>query len=145
MASKSITISPKYGVNPTIPVCFFCGEEKQEIALLGKLKGDVEAPHRMCLDYEPCEKCKQAFTQGILLVGVVTHPLPDNRPPIQENLYPTGSYMLVTESFIERFLADDIKTKEQVLKTRKLLLEEPVIQHLQKQAEALNQKEASTE
>ena len=145
MASKSITMSPKYGVNPTIPVCFFCGEEKQEIALLGKLKGDVEAPHRMCLDYEPCEKCKQAFTQGILLVGVVTHPLPDNRPPIQENLYPTGSYMLVTESFIERFLADDVKTKEQVLKTRKLLLEEPVIQHLQKQAEALNQKEASTE
>lgn len=145
MASKSITMSPKYGVNPTIPVCFFCGEEKQEIALLGKLKGDVEAPHRMCLDYEPCEKCKQAFTQGILLVGVVTHPLPDNRPPIQENLYPTGSYMLVTESFIERFLADDVKTKEQVLKTRKMLLEEPVIQHLQKQAEALNQKEASTE
>lgn len=145
MASKSITMSPKYGVNPTIPVCFFCGEEKQEIALLGKLKGDVEAPHRMCLDYEPCEKCKQAFTQGILLVGVVTHPLPDNRPPIQENLYPTGSYMLVTESFIERFLADDVKTKEQVLKIRKMLLEEPVIQHLQKQAEALNQKEASTE
>lgn len=145
MASKSITMSPKYGVNPTIPVCFFCGEEKQEIALLGKLKGDVEAPHRMCLDYEPCEKCKQAFTQGILLVGVVTHPLPDNRPPIQENLYPTGSYMLVTESFIERFLADDVKTKEQVLKTRKMLLAEPVIQHLQKQAEALNQKEASAE
>lgn len=145
MASKSITMSPKYGVNPTIPVCFFCGEEKQEIALLGKLKGDVEAPHRMCLDYEPCEKCKQAFTQGILLVGVVTHPLPDNRPPIQENLYPTGSYMLVTESFIERFLADDVKTKEQVLKTRKMLLVEPVIQHLQKQAEALNQKEASAE
>jgi hypothetical protein len=145
MASKSITMSPKYGVNPTIPVCFFCGEEKQEIALLGKLKGDVEAPHRMCLDYEPCEKCKQAFTQGILLVGVVTRPLPDNRPPIQENLYPTGSYMLVTESFIERFLADDVKTKEQVLKTRKMLLAEPVIQHLQKQAEALNQKEASAE
>lgn len=145
MASKSITMSPKYGVNPTIPVCFFCGEEKQEIALLGKLKGDVEAPHRMCLDYEPCEKCKQAFTQGILLVGVVTHPLPDNRPPIQENLYPTGSYMLVTESFIERFLADDVKTKEQVLKTRKMLLAEPVIQHLQKQAKALNQKEASAE
>lgn len=65
MPSKSIKISPKYGVNPTIPVCFFCGEEKQEIALLGKLKGDVEAPHRMCLDYEPCEKCKQIFAQGI--------------------------------------------------------------------------------
>lgn len=23
-----ITLSPKYGVNPTIPVCFWCGEEK---------------------------------------------------------------------------------------------------------------------
>lgn len=145
MPSKSIKISPKYGVNPTIPVCFFCGEEKQEIALLGKLKGDVEAPHRMCLDYEPCEKCKQIFAQSILLIGVVTSPLPDNRPPIQENLYPTGSYMLVTESFIERFLADDTKTKEHVLTTRKLFLDEPVIQQLQRQVEALNEKETSAE
>lgn len=30
MASNNITLSPKYGVNPTIPVCFWCGESKAE-------------------------------------------------------------------------------------------------------------------
>ena len=57
--SKDIKISPKYGVNPTIPVCFFCGEPKNEIALMGKMKGDIEAPKNMVLDYEPCEHCKE--------------------------------------------------------------------------------------
>jgi hypothetical protein len=25
----------EYGLNPTIPICFFCGESKDEVALLG--------------------------------------------------------------------------------------------------------------
>lgn len=33
---SSIKVSPKYGVNPTIPVCFFCGKPKNEIALMGE-------------------------------------------------------------------------------------------------------------
>lgn len=32
---SGIKLSPKYGVNPTIPVCFWCGKEKNEIALMG--------------------------------------------------------------------------------------------------------------
>lgn len=36
---SSIKLSSKHGVNPTIPVCFFCGEEKNEIALLGRIGG----------------------------------------------------------------------------------------------------------
>ena len=35
----SILLSPKHGVNPTIPVCFWCGREKNEVALMGYLKG----------------------------------------------------------------------------------------------------------
>lgn len=66
--SKRIKLSEKYGVNPTIPVCFWCGESKNEIALLGRLgdarKGeDIEAPKNMVLDYEPCDKCKEKFTK----------------------------------------------------------------------------------
>lgn len=43
---SSIKISPKHGVNPTIPVCFFCGKPKNEIALMGRMGGkeDIEAP-----------------------------------------------------------------------------------------------------
>ena len=35
--SRNIILSPKYGVNPTIPVCFWCGEQKPEIALMGRV------------------------------------------------------------------------------------------------------------
>lgn len=71
--SNSIKISPKHGVNPTIPICFFCGEEKQEIALLGKIGGkseDLEAPRHMVLDYEPCDKCKEQMKLGVVLIPV---------------------------------------------------------------------------
>lgn len=59
--SRSIRISEKHGANPTIPICFFCGEDKNEVALLGKLSGDKEAPMRMWIngDYEPCDECKK--------------------------------------------------------------------------------------
>ena len=39
---SGIKISPKYGVNPTIPVCFWCGKQKNEIALMGHMKDDIE-------------------------------------------------------------------------------------------------------
>jgi hypothetical protein len=41
-----IKLSPQHGVNPSIGVCFYCGEDSGEIILPGRLKGDVEAPRR---------------------------------------------------------------------------------------------------
>ena len=96
--SKSIKLSPKHGVNPTIPVCFFCGEEKNEVALLGKIGGrneDLEAPRHMVIDYEPCDKCRERWQQGVAIIEVATTPLSDGRPPIQENLYPTGRHIVI--------------------------------------------------
>ena len=100
--SKDIKISPKYGVNPTIPVCFFCGEQKNEIALMGKLKGDIEAPKNMVLDYEPCEHCKEQWDMGVPLIECVTSSfIDDDRPGISvdpatnELLYPTGRHCVV--------------------------------------------------
>jgi hypothetical protein len=52
--SKGIRISEKHGVNPSITICPICGKETG-IALLGKLKGDKEAPMRMLSD--PCDDC----------------------------------------------------------------------------------------
>jgi len=57
----------KHGLNPTMPVCFVCGEEKGEIALLGAAYNG-EAPRRMCIDKEPCDKCKKLAEQGVLMV-----------------------------------------------------------------------------
>lgn len=52
--SKGIRVSEKHGVNSSITICPICGKETG-IALLGKLKGDKEAPMRMLSD--PCDDC----------------------------------------------------------------------------------------
>lgn len=96
--SKGIILSPKHGVNPCIPVCFFCGEEKNELAFLGKLPArdgdsDPEAPKHLVLDYEPCDKCKEKFSKGVLIIEVV--PYAEDRPSIQKDAYPTGNYAVV--------------------------------------------------
>lgn len=67
--ARSIPLSPEHGVNPTIPVCFWCGKDKNEIALLGRIGGkeDREALSRMVLDYEPCEECSRGMSRGFRL------------------------------------------------------------------------------
>ena len=74
--SKGITISPKYGANPSMDLCFWCGQPKGVI-LCGRMhekKGDrtdVEAPKGMVIDLEPCGKCKDNFNLGVQIVEVV--------------------------------------------------------------------------
>lgn len=111
--ANSITLSKKYGVNPTIPVCFFCGEPRNEVALLGKLKGDKEASMYAIIDYEPCEDCKEIMSHGITLIGVVDKQPEDNRPPVKasnsrDNFYPTGSWCVITvDAFCRIFEVED--------------------------------------
>lgn len=118
MSEKSIKLSPKYGVNPTIPTCFFCGEDKNEIAMLGKMgkgKEDVQAPMHMVLDYTPCDKCREQFSRGFLLVETTENPS-DNRPPISDTHYPTGKYVVLkSESANRIFERDDIKDGDRAL------------------------------
>lgn len=74
--SKGITISPKYGANPSMDLCFWCGQPKG-IILCGRMhekKGDrtdVEAPKGMVMNLEPCDKCKDNFNLGVQIVEVV--------------------------------------------------------------------------
>ena len=95
--SKSIPLSPKHGLNPTIPVCFFCGEQKNEVVLLGRVGGkkDLEAPRTMLMDYVPCEECQKKFAQGLLVIEVVDYPVAENQLEITEGYYPTGRYFVI--------------------------------------------------
>ena len=61
--SDKITLSPKHGVNPTILHCFICGKETG-LALLGKLKGDAEAPHNVINPNEICDDCRKQIEAG---------------------------------------------------------------------------------
>ena len=137
--SDSIRISKKHGVNPTIPVCFWCGKDKNEIVLLGKLKEDAEAPHRAIMDYEPCDECKEYINQGVQLIGTSLSPYVENMPPItmvddpsgiseSVPLYPTSSFIVAQESFIREFLEEETPTFiEDVIAKRALLLPQEVL------------------
>ena len=131
--SKGITLSKEHGVNPCIPVCFWCGEEKNEIAMLGKLPGDVEAPKSAVLDFEPCDKCKSFMDQGITLVGV-TDKQPENGVPcIGEGLYPTGAWSVLKEEseFCKHLLeSESEETRKAILESRKCLIDDKVLRNI---------------
>jgi len=63
MEKNDLILHKEYGVNPTIPICAFCGEDKNEIALLGAKYKD-KAPMHMHIDNEPCDACKKRFDDG---------------------------------------------------------------------------------
>lgn len=101
-----IPMSPNHGLNPAIPVCFYCQEPKNEVALLGyigdkKLGEDIEAPKHVLLDYEPCDKCKEKMAGGIALIEVQGEPVVDGLPPVKEGLYPTGRCGVITREYAE--------------------------------------------
>ena len=100
--SKGIKISPKYGVNPTIPVCFWCGKQKNEIALMGHMKDDIEAPKNMVLDYVPCEECQNHMAMGVAILEASDHPNTEGQPPMQKGVYPTSRFVVVTTECADR-------------------------------------------
>lgn len=106
-----IQLSPKYGVNPTIPVCFWCGEERGEIALLGRIgdgrkNEDFEAPHYAVIDFEPCDKCRRNMAMGFTLMEATQHPNRRTNVPSQSGVYPTGRYVVVKPEAVQRIFGD---------------------------------------
>lgn len=132
--SDEVKLSPKHGVNPTIPICFWCGKEKNEVALLGQInKEDSEAPRRVIMDYEPCEQCKELFSMGIHIIGVSTEPIVETMFPIVNDdnikLYPTGSMFVSTEEWVTSFLTVNNQQSmlENVLSSRVLMLPDTIV------------------
>ncbi len=68
--ARRIPVSKKHGVNPTMLICPICHHETNGLALLGKLRGDAEAP-RYSLDREPCDDCRGVIDAGgVMLIEV---------------------------------------------------------------------------
>lgn len=99
---SGIKVSPKHGLNPTIPVCFWCGKQKNEIALMGRMKGDIEAPKNMVLDYVPCEECQSHMAMGVAVLEASDHPNTEGQPPMQKGVYPTSRFVVVTTECADR-------------------------------------------
>lgn len=104
-----IRLSPKHGLNPSIGICFFCGEDDGTIVLPGRLKDDQQAPRRTCWSHKPCLKCKKWMRQGIILVSVCDGETGNNP-------HRTGGWVVVTEETVKRWFNEPLLTT--VLKTR---------------------------
>ena len=98
MKDRGIRLHKEFGVNPTIPTCFVCGKEKNEIALLGAAYKE-RAPMHMCLDQIPCDKCKKHMKQGIILISVKDGEKGDDP-------YRTGGWVVMREEAILKVIND---------------------------------------
>ena len=68
--AKGISVSKKYGVNPTMLICPVCHHETNCLALLGKLPGDTEAL-RYLFGSELCDDCKKVINGGgVMLIEI---------------------------------------------------------------------------
>jgi len=121
----SIRLSPKHGVNPAVPLCYYCGESKNEILLLGRLKGgeDKEAPRNAVWDFNPCDKCKEYMELGVIIVGIR-----DNEPPTKTP-FRTGQMVVVKEEALTRLKEQQPSVAsivDDAVKSRMMFMEESV-------------------
>lgn len=96
-------------MNPTIPLCYWCGEQKGEVALLGAALKE-QAPMHMVLDRVPCEKCQGYLKEGIMFVSVRNGESGDNP-------YRTGKLCVIKEEAVRRFVQPH-ELLEEVLRKR---------------------------
>lgn len=124
--SRGIELSPKYGVNCTIPVCFWCGKDKNQIAMMGRVRerdpetgravkgSDLQVPMKMVLDYEPCDDCMAEFSKGVQIIEV-DHVAPDQRPAMgqddqKRSVYPTGRTLVMYAEAAQRVFGNESLT-----------------------------------
>lgn len=77
--------------------CFFCGEPKY-LLLDRRLKPTFARSG--VYDQEPCDKCKEFMTQGIILISVRDGESGDNP-------YRTGGWVVIKEEAAKKMFTDD--------------------------------------
>ena len=100
MGKDSIRLSPKHGVNPSLAVCYYCGEDQGDIILPGKLPNDAEAPRRAVWHKVPCDKCKELMAKGVMVVRVDEEKRPSRGEP-----YRTGELVVVKDEAVARIFS----------------------------------------
>ncbi len=89
--SKNIRLHAKYGLNPTLSTCFYCGQETGDIAILGA-NYDGEAPRHMCTSLEPCDECKEKFKDTVLVI--------EARRDERDKPIPTGRWVAIKKECV---------------------------------------------
>lgn len=127
----SIRLDEKHGVNPSLEVCFYCGEDIG-VVLFGKLhttlrssfekqgmSRDGEAPRRVAMSQTPCDKCVELMKQGVLFVSVDVSKTEDQRNP-----YRSGCVAVIKDEAISRMFDED--TAKDLLEKRAAFIPDEV-------------------
>lgn len=117
-----IRLSDKYGANPSIDVCFFCGKDKG-LVMFGHLKGDAKAPTRVVAGYTPCPECMKKMLAGRAVIEVTRKDsgmIPITTTP--HAAWPTGRWCVISTQDAQKLFKDN--------SDKPMLLEETLYQKL---------------
>lgn len=118
-------LSKEYGVNPTIPMCFICGENKNEIILMDANRGkEAPRPGTVAFDREPCDKCREFMKEGIILISVDA----EKSKYDMDNPYRTGGWCVVRDEAVKEFVEGDIINE--ILKKRICFVPDEAWEHI---------------
>ena len=85
-------------LNPMLVKCFWCGEASS-IAIPKKMSNKEEG-YREQITYDPCDKCKEKWDKGAVIIEASTEPI-NERPAIQKGVYPTGTWWVVKRELLD--------------------------------------------
>lgn len=125
---SSLRLHPEYGVNPTLDICFWCGEPRG-VLMLG-FNNNRQASRTVVINYEPCSACKDKMSQGIVIVEAEeTKPgVKPGFPEIQKGLSPTGRWLVMSEQGVRKFVAGDLL--DTIMAKKKVLVSPDVFSRL---------------
>jgi len=119
MGKGDVRLSKKHGLNPMLMVCYVCNEATNEIALLGELPEDKEAPRQGVLNKEPCEKCREWMKKGVIFIST------RDGEEDSDNPYRTGGWCVLKDEAVTRVVSTP-HLLETILKARVAFIEDAV-------------------
>lgn len=96
--------------------CFWCGDTKNEILLDRRLKDSL--PRKAVYDKEPCDKCRDWMTKGVILISVDA----EKSKHDPQNPYRTGGMAVITDEAVTKIF--DTKMANQLKEQRVGFLED---------------------
>ena len=87
-------------LNPILVKCFWCGEASY-IAIPKKMSNKEEGYRECVMNYDPCDKCKEIWDKGAVIIEASESPNGKNQPAIQKGVYPTGVWWVVKREILD--------------------------------------------
>jgi len=93
--------------------CYFCGKDDKIVMntlLTPSMAAKVESMHRMVIDMDPCQECKEHMKKGVMLIPIDNSKsekgweTPDPDANWMPNPYRTGGFAVVREGVVDRLL-----------------------------------------